>query len=156
MTVGTRTEAAASEGLAPPAWLAAHPGAPAPVRMAVELLDALESRELSEAEARLGPGFTMVFPGPATFTSFGAMAEAAKGRYQRVGKFVEDAETLRRDGVDVVYVRGTLHGVNLHGVPFEGVRFVDRFEIQDGRFTRQDVWNDLAESGVLQRRAKDA
>jgi hypothetical protein len=153
MTVGMQTDAAASEGLAPPAWLAAHPGAPEPVRMAVELLDALERRALPEIEARLGAGFTMVFPGPARYTEFGAMAEAAKTRYQRIGKFVEDAETLRREGVDVVYVRGTLHGVNVHGVPFDGVRFVDRFEIHGGRFARQDVWNDLAESGVLQRRA---
>src|SRR5690606_34353669 len=112
-----------------------------------------ERRALSEAQARLGDGFSMVFPGPAEFSDFGAMAEAAKSRYQRVGKLVEDAETLRREGVDVVYVRGTLHGVNVHGVPFHGVRFVDRFEIQGGRFARQDVWNDLAESGVLQRRA---
>ena len=153
MTVDMRTDAATSDGLAPPAWLAANPDAPEPVRMAVELLDALERRALSEAEARLGDGFTMVFPGPASYTDFGAMAEAAKSRYQRVGKFVEDAETLRGRGVDVVYVRGTLHGVNVHGVAFHGVRFVDRFEIRDGRFVRQDVWNDLAESGVLQRRA---
>jgi len=160
MTVGTRSETAAQAaagakgpGLAPPAWLAAHPDAPAPVRMAVELLDALERRALPEIAACLGEGFTMVFPGPATFTEFSAMAEAAKARYQRVGKFVEDAEALRREDVEVVYVRGTLHGVNLHGVPFDGVRFVDRFEVRGGRFVRQDVWNDLAESGVLQRRA---
>jgi len=37
-------------------------------------------------------------------------------------------------------------------VPFEGIRFIDRFESRGGRFTRQDVWNDLAESGVLSRR----
>jgi len=37
-------------------------------------------------------------------------------------------------------------------VPFEGVRFVDRFEVAGGLLTRQDVWNDLAESGVLERR----
>ena len=29
---------------------------------------------------------------------------------------------------------------------FEGIRFVDRFEVAGGRITRQDVWNDLAES----------
>lgn len=56
------------------------------------------------------------------------------------------------DHVSVVYVRGTLFGVNVHGVPFEGVRFIDRFEVHRGLIRRQDVWNDLSESGELERR----
>jgi hypothetical protein len=40
---------------------------------------------------------------------------------------------------------GTLHGVWLDGTPFEGIRFIDRFELADGRIQRQDVWNDMAE-----------
>src|SRR5690606_23234237 len=90
--------------------------------------------------------------GPARFTDLQAMVEGAKRRYRRVAKLVEDVDAFERDGAWVVYVRGTLYGENLHGVPFEGIRFIDRFESRGGRFTRQDVWNDLAESGVLSRR----
>jgi hypothetical protein len=32
----------------------------------------------------------------------------------------------------------------LDGSAFEGVRFLDRFDVRDGRIQRQDVWNDLA------------
>jgi len=33
----------------------------------------------------------------------------------------------------------------LDGRPFEGIRFIDRFEIQDGLIVKQDVWNDMGE-----------
>ncbi len=46
----------------------------------------------------------------------------------------------------MVYCSGTLRGVWLDGSNFEGVRFIDRFEIADGKIRRQDVWNDLAET----------
>jgi len=46
---------------------------------------------------------------------------------------------------DAVYCTGTLEGVWLDGRAFSGVRFIDRFEVAEGRIRRQDVWNDLAE-----------
>lgn len=139
--------------MTPSRWLAAHQEAPAAQVAAVRLLDMLERRELGEAASHLAPGFAMVFPGPSRFTDLEAMAAGAKDRYRRVAKLIEDVESFDRDGAAVVYVRGALYGENLHGVPFDGVRFVDRFEIRAGRFERQDVWNDLAESGVLERRS---
>ena len=49
-----------------------------------------------------------------------------------------------------VYCRGRLAGVWPDGTPFDGIRFIDRFELADGiRFIgRQEVWNDLAEVGA--------
>lgn len=139
--------------MTPSQWLAAHLKAPAEQVAAVRLLDVLERRDLEAASSQLAVGFTMVFPGPSRFTELAEMAKGAKTRYRRVAKRIEDVESFERGGATVVYVRGTLYGENLHGVEFEGVRFVDRFEYRAGRFERQDVWNDLAESGVLERRA---
>ena len=48
----------------------------------------------------------------------------------------------------MVYARGTLNGAWLDGSPFNGIRFIDRFEVRAGKITRQEVWNDLAEAGV--------
>jgi hypothetical protein len=31
------------------------------------------------------------------------------------------------------------------GTPFEGIRFIDRFTIRDGKLADQLVWNDIAE-----------
>ena len=52
-----------------------------------------------------------------------------------------------RRGITVVYCRGTLAGEWPDGRAFAGVRFIDRFEIDDaGRIVDQQVWNDLGEA----------
>ena len=40
-------------------------------------------------------------------------------------------------------IAGTLHGEWLDGSRFEGIRFVDLFDLRDGRIWRQQVWNDI-------------
>ena len=122
-------------------------------RLALTLLAAMERRSLPEAQALLAPTFEMVFPGPARFTSLAEMAAAAKDRYRSIAKLVDEVESFDSHGRRVVYVRGTLYGTNAHGVEFADVRFVDRFVVNDESLERQDVWNDLAESGVLTRRS---
>jgi ketosteroid isomerase-like protein len=44
---------------------------------------------------------------------------------------------------------GTLYGVDNGGETFEGVRYVDVYEVSDGRIRRLDIWNDLAVDGVV-------
>ncbi|MEP3665110.1 MAG: nuclear transport factor 2 family protein, partial [Roseibium sp.] len=38
-----------------------------------------------------------------------------------------------------------LYGEWPDGSPFEGNRYIDRFEVADGKIARMDVWNDSAE-----------
>ena len=45
----------------------------------------------------------------------------------------------------VVYSNGTLYGEWPDGSSFSGNRYLDRFEVRDGKITRMDVWNDSAE-----------
>ena len=45
----------------------------------------------------------------------------------------------------VVYGLGTLYGAWPDGTPFEGNRYVDRYEVGHRLITRMDVWNDSAE-----------
>lgn len=122
-------------------------------RVALTLLEAMERRSLDEVRTLLAPSFQMVFPGPAHFDTIDEMVAAAKGRYRAIGKIVEDVESFDSHGRTVVYVRGTLYGQNAHGVDFKDVRFIDRFVVNGEALERQDVWNDLAESGVLARRS---
>ena len=44
---------------------------------------------------------------------------------------------------------GTLYGVDNDGEEFSGVRYVDVYEVSDGRIQRVDIWNDLAADGVV-------
>lgn len=53
-------------------------------------------------------------------------------------------------GPSVVSV-GTLYGVDDDGEPFEGVRYVDVYEVENGKITRLDIWNDLLVDGIVDR-----
>lgn len=133
----------------PAEWLEANPGASEAERKAVTFLDTMEKRDLEASEAAIASGFTMVFPGAARYTRLRDLVEGAKGRYRWVAKRIEGVDSGEGESGPVVWVRGTLYGENVTGVAFEGVRFTDRFGFSGGLLVSQDVWNDLAESGVL-------
>ena len=105
----------------------------------------MEARDLEAAEAMLGPGFTMTFPGTGPMSTLAELIDWAKGRYRFVTKTYDAVDAFHSGGAAVVYTRGTLSGEWPDGGPFTGIRFIDRFEVTSGRITRQDVWNDIAE-----------
>ena len=74
------------------------------------------------------------------------LVEWAAPRYRSVAKIIERVEEAPMGDYVAVWVTGTLHGERLDGSAFEGIRFVDRFEVRGGAISRQEVWNDLGES----------
>ena len=79
--------------------------------------------------------------------SLQALVDWAKPRYRFVRKTYEGFDVMRRSGAQsLVYCRGTLSGEWPDGAAFDGIRFIDRFEVEDGKIVRQDVWNDIAET----------
>ena len=113
----------------------------------------MEARDLETAESLMAPGVKITFPGSRHYSSQREVVAAASGRYQWIKKRFLKIEAFQQDDTVVVYVIGTLYGENLQRIPFDGIRFVDRFLVRNGRIEQQDVWNDLAESGVLSREA---
>ena len=117
--------------------------------LVTRLLRLMEDRDLETAESLMAAEAKITFPGGHSFTSQRQVVDAAGGRYQWIKKRFDALEAFTQDDKTIVYVRGTLYGVNLYDVSFSDVRFIDRFVIKDGLIIQQDVWNDLAESGVL-------
>jgi hypothetical protein len=78
---------------------------------------------------------------PGDTTAFNA------ARYKWVKKRIDKTETVAGGSAahSVVYSLGTLYGEWPDGTPFEGNRYVDRYELRDGLITQMDVWNDSAE-----------
>ncbi|GAA1933696.1 nuclear transport factor 2 family protein [Nocardioides hwasunensis] len=107
----------------------------------------------SVAQASLADDAELVFPGGRRYRSLAELAAGSRSRYRRVDKH-RDVYEATEDG-SLVWSIGRLHGENLHGVVFDGVRYVDRFRLRDGLIVEQWVWNDLAESGVLDARTHD-
>jgi len=121
------------------------PALPDPSKLVLDYLGAMEAREIDRAEAMLGDGFAMVFPGTGPMANLTELIDWAKGRYRFVTKTYEAVEAFQNGDAAVVYTRGTLAGEWPEGTPFAGIRFIDRFEVKGGKITKQDVWNDIAE-----------
>lgn len=121
---------------------------PPPAALCLEFLAALEARELDQAREMIVPDFQMTFPGGVAFATFEDLLAWARPRYQRISKSIERVEEAPLGEKVAVYVSGTLQGVQPDGTPFEGVRFIDRFETRAGAISRQEVWNDMGELGL--------
>lgn len=107
-------------------------------------LDCMQDRDLTHAATLLAPNFTMRFPGSQALHRLEELVEFSRGRYKNVAKTYERFDASWTDQGAIVYCFGTLYGHWLNGSAFEGIRFIDRFEVTDGLISRQDVWNDLA------------
>ncbi len=113
----------------------------------------MQERELESAQEALADNVEIVFPGPARFDTAAAIAAGGGRRYKNIRKTFASTEAYRApDGMVRVIQQGTLSGENLHGKPFSGVRYVDMFLVKDDKILRQDVFNDLEISGVLDER----
>ena len=108
-------------------------------------LQAMQVRDLAEAQSFLSDDFSMCFPGGATMRTLTEMIDWARPRYRSIAKNYERFEEVWREQGTVVFCSGTLHGSWPDGRDFSGIRFIDRFEVTNGKITRQEVWNDLAE-----------
>jgi phenylpyruvate tautomerase PptA (4-oxalocrotonate tautomerase family) len=123
------------------------PGAPPPqpAELVLGFLAAMEARDLDKARSFLAEGFIMTFPGGVRFTKLEELVEWSIPRYRMVRKTFEAVEEGMAEGGAVVHCHGTLSGVWLDGTEFEGIRFIDRFTVSDGKLIDQMVWNDMAE-----------
>ena len=128
---------------------------PDPVAMVRDFLAAMEARDLERARGFLAPGFTMHFPAAAPMRTLEELIAWAKPRYRFVKKTYEGFDVATSGEAVVVYARGMLSGEWPDGTAFADIRFIDRFEIEAGRFTRQEVWNDIAETQAQESAAQE-
>jgi ketosteroid isomerase-like protein len=108
-----------------------------------EYLETWAERDLPRARQFLAEGFTMVYPGDARFTRLEDLVPHMAQRYRSVRKRFERFDEAPVEGGTAVYCFGTLYGEFNDGRKFEGVRFIDRFTVRDGKLVDHRVWNDL-------------
>jgi hypothetical protein len=117
-------------------------------------LQLCEDRQLDEASTYLAADVDIIFPGDRRYAGLHDMAAASKGRYawvrkNRIRYFVAEHTNANGDREQVVTSIGTLFGENNDGTAFADVRYVDIFTIRNDLIVRQEVWNDLAENGII-------
>ena len=109
----------------------------------------VEARDLDAASEFLADDVLIVFPGGRTFGSLTDQVASSAGRFRSVKKTLDQLDVVSDGAETTVYVYGTLAGQALDGSSFDGVRFIDRFALNDGQIVSQMVWNDRAEVGAL-------
>lgn len=107
-------------------------------------LSAMEARDLNTAKSFLADSFIMTFPGGASFSQLEDLVTWSKDRYRFVKKTFHSTSTSYGVNTISVTCTGVLHGEWPNGEVFEGVRFIDLFQIKNGKLIQQEVWNDLA------------
>lgn len=118
----------------------------------IDFLRTMEARDLEKAKGFLHPDFAMVFPGDRRMTKLEDLVASSRTRYRFVRKTFDETDLgTDRHGRRVVWCFGTLSGEWLDGTAFSGIRYVDRFVLQDGLLLEQHVWNDMAEAMRLAR-----
>ncbi len=127
-----------------------------PAEIVTGFLRSLEARDVAAAKARTAPGFTMQFPGAVSFTDFAELFAWSRQRYTGVRKSFERIDVAHKDGIDTVHISGMLSGTWLDGTTFGDIRYLDRFDIKDGRIVRQTVWNDMGEARLARGTAHGA
>ena len=111
-----------------------------------KFLAATMSGDKEKSRALAAPNLVFTFTGGRRFERAEQTGEFNALRYKNVKKDIAGYDICEDpDGHLVVYCLGTLYGAWPDGTSFEGNRFIDRFEIRDGRIEKIDVWNDSAE-----------
>ncbi len=110
-----------------------------------DFLGEMQRRDLEAARAFLAPDFMMTFPGDVRLKRLEDLVAFGETRYRRVWKTFAGFDEV--PGIDeaVVYCHGTLAGEWPDGTSFDGIRFIDRFVVREGKIAGQWVWNDLGE-----------
>lgn len=121
------------------------PEIPSPETVVRTFLSAMEQRDTATAGRFLATDAKIVFPGGLPRRSLDEVVAGSATKYQSVGKTIERVDVLAGEGgLAIAYCFGTLYGRWVDGTPFDGIRFIDRFEVRGGKIVRQDVWNDSA------------
>ncbi|MNL34386.1 hypothetical protein D3C87_1563570 [compost metagenome] len=97
------------------------------------------------ARRTLAPAYELVFPGPASFTNVGAIFEWFAKRYSVARYSYGAMDAIELPHRVIVYATGSVDGTLLDGTRFEGVRYIDRFDIVNDKITRKEVWSDMAD-----------
>lgn len=113
--------------------------------IAKKFLEASMIPDPAKAASLLASDAKIFFTGGTVMTTPREMAAYNARRYKWVKKKLGIFDVAVADDSVVVYSVGTLFGEWPDGTPFEGNRYIDRFEIRNQKITRIDVWNDSAE-----------
>ena len=115
------------------------------VQIVSDFLDASMAPDPVKAATYMSADVRITFTGGRLMPSAKEITAFNAARYNWVKKALGQFDWTDRGDHTVVYSNGTLYGEWPDGRSFSGNRYLDRFEVRDGKITRMEVWNDSAE-----------
>lgn len=116
------------------------------IDLVLAYLDAVERRDIPTARQYVCEGeLELMFPGGRRFANLDDALARSSGRYAWISKQITGRDAWESEGSLRVLIMGFLSGEWREGGAFSNVRFVDWFELRDGKIARQHVWNDTGE-----------
>ena len=118
---------------------------PTAVDVVKRFLDAMGKRDFAAMEPLMATNFKMTVTGGAVFTHPREFAAQSKGRQKSAIKTTDRYDEVPMANGMVVYSMGSMAGEWNNGTTYKDVRYLDRFEVVDGKITDMNVFSDMAE-----------
>jgi len=118
---------------------------PTPTEVVKTFLEAMSRRDFATMESVMGTGFKMTTTGGVVYSHPKDFAAHSSTRQKTARKTTDRYDEIPTANGGVVYSIGSMAGEWNNGQPYSGVRYIDRFEIVDGKIVDMNVYSDMAE-----------
>ena len=116
-----------------------------PVTVVKNFLDAMSRRDFTTMESLMAPEFKMTVSGGYVFKHPREFAAQSGKRQKSARKTTDRYDQIPTADGGVVFAMGSMAGEWLNGTTYSGVRYIDRFEIKNGKIVDMNVWSDMSE-----------
>ncbi|MBL8644439.1 MAG: nuclear transport factor 2 family protein [Rhodospirillaceae bacterium] len=117
----------------------------APTEVVKAFLAAMSRRDFAGMEALMAPGFRMTVTGGEVYTHPKDFAAASGKRQKSARKTTDHYDEIATPDGGIVYSIGSMAGEWNTGAAYAGIRYIDRFEIENGKIRDMQVFSDMAE-----------
>jgi len=118
---------------------------PSAIDVVKTFLEAMGRRDFAAMEAVMAPNFKMTVTGGSVFTHPRDFAAQSRGRQKSAVKTTDRYDEIPTATGVIVYSIGSMAGEWNNGTTYQGVRYIDRFEIVNGKIADMNVYSDMAE-----------
>ena len=118
---------------------------PSAVDVVKTFLGAMGKRDFATMETVMAPNFKMTVTGGSVFSHPRDFAAQSKARQKSAIKTTDRYDEIPTANGAIVYSIGSMAGEWNNGKKYQDVRYIDRFEIVNGKIADMNVYSDMAE-----------
>jgi len=116
-----------------------------PADVAKGFLDAMSRRDFEAMEKLMAPEFKMTVSGGLVFRHPREFAANSRAKQRTAKKTTDRFEEIKTVDGGIVFAIGSMAGEWNNGTTYANIRYIDRFEIENGKIVDMNVWSDMAD-----------